>query len=116
MPCSTILLLEDNADRLNEFKAAVGKLGPSYRLVFWRDAHRMISECHEFLADAALISLDHDLNKEHAESPDPGDGVIVADFIARLPAICPVILHTSNTDRLWSMHNEFRLGGGRQGT
>ena len=87
------------------------KLSPSYRLVFWRDANRMIGECHEFLADAALISLDHDLNKEHADSPDPGDGVDVAEFLSRLPSICPVILHTSNTDRLWSMHNEFRFGG-----
>ena len=108
---STILLLEDDADRLNGFNAAVGKLGPSYRLVAWRDANRMIAECHEFLADAALISLDHDLNKEHAESPDPGDGVDVAAFLARLPCLCPVILHTSNAERLWSMRNEFRFGG-----
>jgi ADP-ribosylglycohydrolase len=111
MPRSTILLLEDDADRLNGFKAAVGKLSPSYRLVFWRDANRMIAECHEFLADAALISLDHDLNKEHADSPNPGDGVDVAELLARLPSICPVILHTSNTERLWSMHNELRFGG-----
>ena len=44
-------------------------------------------------------------------SPDPGDGVEVASFLARLPCICPVILHTSNTDRVWLMHNEFRFGG-----
>src|ERR1017187_5959577 len=55
---STILMLEDDADRLSGFTAAVGKLGPSYRLVAWRDANRMIAECPEFLADAALSSLD----------------------------------------------------------
>ncbi len=71
----------------------------------------MIAECHESLADAALISLDHDLNKERPDSPDPGDGLEVAEFLARLPSICPVILHTSNNERVWSMHNEFRFGG-----
>ena len=107
----TIILLEDDADRVRGFESAVSQLGPAYRLRTWRDAHRMMAECHEVLADAALISLDHDLNKETPESPDPGDGVDVASFLARLPCLCPVILHTSNTDRVWSMHNEFRFGG-----
>lgn len=111
MSRKSILLLEDNAERLSGFTSAVEKIGLSYRLIAWRDANRMIAECHEFLADAALISLDHDLNKENADSLDPGDGVDVAKFLARLPSICPVILHTSNGERVWSMHNEFRFGG-----
>src|SRR5438874_7447356 len=84
----TIILLEDDADRVCGFESAVPQLGPAYRLRTWRD-----------------------LNKETPESPDPGDGVDVASFLARLPCLCPVILHTSNTDRVWSMHNEFRFGG-----
>jgi ADP-ribosylglycohydrolase len=108
---TTILLLEDDADRVGGFESAVTQLGPPYHLRAWRDAPRMIAECHGVLADAALISLDHDLNKETPDSPDPGDGVDVASFLARLPCLCPVILHTSNTDRVWSMHNEFRFGG-----
>ena len=70
----------------------------------------MIAECHEHLADTALISLDHDLNKECPESPDPGDGLSVAELLGQLPAVCPVILHSSNADRVWSMHNELRFG------
>jgi hypothetical protein len=108
---TAIIVLEDNSDRLREFAAAVSELGRSYQLHTWRDANQMIAECHDVLADAALISLDHDLNKEHANSPDPGDGVAVAAFLSRLPPICPVILHTSNAERVWSMHNEFRFGG-----
>jgi ADP-ribosylglycohydrolase len=108
---SVIMLLEDNEDRLRGFESAVARLGSPYRLRPWRDAHRLIRECHEVLAETALISLDHDLNKEHPNSPDPGDGLEVASFLARLPSICPVILHTSNTERVWSMHNEFRFGG-----
>ncbi len=111
MSRTNILLLEDDADRLGWFKSAVEKLGSPYQLISWRDANRMINECHKYLADAALISLDHDLNKEFVDSPDPGDGVDVASFLACLPRICPVILHTSNTERMWSMYNEFRFGG-----
>jgi ADP-ribosylglycohydrolase len=110
-PRDIILLLEDNDERLRAFERAVAQLGAGLRLQCWRDANRMIAECHEFLPRTALISLDHDLNKEHDDSPDPGDGLEVATFLARLPSICPVILHTSNTDRLWSMNNEFRFGG-----
>ncbi len=102
--------MEDNDERLAQFKAAVAELG-DYHVRSWRDAGRMIAECHEALADVALISLDHDLNKEHDHSPDPGDGVQVATFLGKLPPICPVILHTSNGERVWSMHNEVRFGG-----
>ena len=108
---TSVLLLEDDSDRVRGFESAVAQLGPSYRLRVWRDAYRMIAECHEVLVDAALVSLDDELNKETPESPDPGDGVDVASFLGRLPCLCPVILHTSNTDRAWSMHNEFRFGG-----
>jgi len=107
----TIILLEDDADRVRAFEAAVAELGEGCRLRAWRDANRMIAEIQEALPDAALISLDHDLTKEHPDSPDPGDGLQVAEFLGRLPRICPVILHTSNGDRVWSMHNEFRFGG-----
>jgi ADP-ribosylglycohydrolase len=108
---TVILLLDDDAARVRGFDSAVARLGPAYRLHVWRDANRMMAECHEFLADAALISLDDDLNKETPDSTDPGDGIKVASFVARLPCFCPVILHTSNTDRIWSMDNESRFGG-----
>ena len=107
----TIILLEDNPERVRQFESAVAQLAPDYRLRIWRDAERMMTQCHKDLADVALISLDHDLNKEKEDSPDPGDGVQVAEFLARLPNLCPVILHTSNAERVWSMHNAFRFGG-----
>lgn len=111
MKRTRILLLEDNAERLAGFTRAAACLGSQYTLHAWRDANRMMAECHSVLPGAALISLDHDLNKENEDSPDPGDGVSVAAFFARLPVLCPVILHTSNTEKVWSMHNEFRFGG-----
>ena len=111
MPRRVILMLEDNADRLRAFQSAVNQLGAEFQLRSWRDANQMIAECHQVLAETALISLDHDLDKEHEHSPDPGDGVQIAAFLAKLPPLCPVILHTSNGERVWSMHNEFRFGG-----
>src|SRR5262245_12649783 len=105
-----IVILEDNEERLAQFKSAVGELG-NYQIRSWRDVHRMMAECHEVLANVALISLDHDLNKEHECSPDPGDGVMIAEFLSKLSPICPVILHTSNGERVWSMDNELRFGG-----
>ena len=62
----SILLLEDNAERIAGFHAAVAKLGDGFELRVWRDAHSMIAECGQFFASAALVCLDHDLN------PQPG--------------------------------------------
>lgn len=106
-----VVLLEDNEERIQAFELAVAQLGTQYELRHWRDVHRMIAECHRVLSNAALISLDHDLNKENEDSPDPGDGVAAAAFLARLPPLCPVIIHTSNAEGFWSMHNEFRFAG-----
>jgi len=71
----------------------------------------MTAECGDLLADTCLISLDHDLVPLSAESPDPGTGLEVAEFLSRQQPVCPVILHTSNHERRWSMHNEFRFAG-----
>lgn len=46
----------------------------------------------DHLADLMLISLDHDLPM----NPDHGTGRQVAEDLAGLPPVCPVIVHTSN--------------------
>src|SRR5260370_18733544 len=99
----TILILEDNEDRIRAFEAAVAQLGANLGVKFWCDARGFVAECDQFLPDAALISLDHDLNPAGPNERDPGTGLDVAQFLGRLPSICPVILHSSNTDRAWSM-------------
>ena len=104
----TIMILEDNEDRIRAFERAVGS---DFRLRLWRDAPTMIAECGGELADTCLISLDHDLVPASVESPDPGTGLEVAEFLSRRQPVCPVILHTSNHERRWSMHNEFRFAG-----
>jgi ADP-ribosylglycohydrolase len=105
----TILVLEDNEDRIAAFKAAVSALGPEFEVVMWRDAPRMVAECAQYFATATLICLDHDLNPRPGEVADPGTGMEVAQFLADFMPVCPVLIHSSNTDRVYSMYNELRF-------
>lgn len=102
-----VLMLEDDAERLVRFRAVIEKLGGE--LVVWRSAHRMLAELAEWLPQAALISLDHDLEPEDAI--DPGDGLEVARHLANLAATCPVIIHTSNGVRGDAMVGELEFAG-----
>jgi ADP-ribosylglycohydrolase len=107
----TILILEDNEQRIADFTNAVGQLGNGCELKVWRDAHSMRAECEAFFNTAALISLDHDLNAAPGTTIDPGTGLDVACYLGDFLPVCPVLLHSSNTDRVYSMHNELRFAG-----
>ena len=107
----TILILEDNDERIAAFQKAVSALGEDFQVKVWRDASSMIAECEGFFATAVLISLDHDLNPMPGVTADPGTGLVVAQFLGDFLPVCPVLLHTSNTDRVYSMHNELRFAG-----
>ena len=107
----TILILEDNDERIAGFRQAVELLGAGFALQIWRDAPSMIAECEAFFSSAALISLDHDLNPMPGATVDPGTGLDVARFLGDFLSVCPVLIHSSNADRVWSMHNELRLAG-----
>jgi ADP-ribosylglycohydrolase len=107
----TILLLEDNQERCANFIEASQQLGEAYELKIWRDAHSMCAECETFFPTAALICLDHDLNPMPSTTADPGTGLDVARFLGDFLPVCPVLLHSSNTDRVYSMHNELRFAG-----
>jgi len=58
-----------------------------------------------------LISLDHDLNPMPGVTTDPGTGLDVAQFLGDFLPVCLVLIHTSNMDRVWTMHNELRFAG-----
>ncbi len=107
----TVLILEDNDERIAAFQQAVATLGDGFELKVWRDAPSMIAECEAFFPTAALISLDHDLNPMPGAIADPGTGVDVARFLGDFIPVCPVLIHSSNTDRVYSMHNELRFAG-----
>jgi hypothetical protein len=95
-----IAILEDEPNRLLEMQACLDELLPTHEHCFFDSAPEMIAWLQEYLADVALISLDCDLpvvQYRKGRKVDPGNGRIVADFLAGQPAVCPVIVHTSNT-------------------
>jgi hypothetical protein len=106
-----ILILEDNDERLAAFQRAVAALGDGFELKVWHDAPTMCAECAGYFPDAALISLDHDLNPRQGGVRDPGTGLEAACFLGDFPPVCPVLIHSSNTDRVWSM--QVTLSAGR---
>jgi len=107
----TLLILEDNEERIAAFQRTIAALGDGFDLKLWRDAPTMIAECDQFFGSTALISLDHDLNPLPGATSDPGMGVDVARFLGDFMPVCPVLIHSSNTDRVYSMHNELRFAG-----
>ena len=111
MNSRTILILEDNDERITAFQKTVATLKGAFELKVWRDAPSMIAECEAFFPTAPLISLDHDLNPLPGATTDPGTGVDVARFLGDFLPVCPVLIHSSNTDRAYSMHNELRFAG-----
>jgi putative RNA 2'-phosphotransferase len=106
-PNKTILLLEDNDERLAGFERTVKGLG-EFELKIWRDAPSMIAECEAFFPTTALMSLD-DLNSQPGATVDPGTGLEVAKYLDECRPVCPVIIHSTNADRAHSMHNELRF-------
>lgn len=106
-----VLILEDNAERIAAFEETVPRISPELELKIWRDAPTMLAECEGFFDRVVLFSLDHDLNPQPDATEDPGTGLDVANFLVRFPPICPVVIHSTNVDRVWSMHNEFRFAG-----
>jgi ADP-ribosylglycohydrolase len=105
----SILILEDNDERIAAFQKAVAVLGDGFEVKIWRDAPSMMAECEAFFPKTALISLDHDLNPMPGAAVDPGTGLDVAKFLAECRPVCPLIIHSTNADRAYSMHNELRF-------
>ena len=105
----TILILEDNDERIAAFRKAIANLGRGFEVKVWRDARAMIAECEAFFPTAALISLGHDLKPILGSTADPGTGMDVATFLADFMPICPVLIHSSNTNAVYSMDSEFRF-------
>jgi hypothetical protein len=106
-----LLMLEDNAERVRRFTAALRHIDAALPLRIWRNAWTMIREIEACLSAARLISLDHDLDPEEGDADDPGTGWDLTKVLAALPPACPVIVHTSNGERAIWMCGELELGG-----
>jgi hypothetical protein len=108
---TVILMLEDNAERIERFSRTLQRIAPDEPLRIWRNAWVMIREIEADLPKARLIALDHDLDPEEGDPTDPGTGWDLTKHLAALTPVCPVIIHTSNGERATWMMGEFELGG-----
>ena len=106
-----LLVLDDDRERLRGFEEITLRLGGEWRMKSWRTAPSMLAEIDTHYAGAKLISLDHDLYKDAESDADPGSGRVVADFLAKRTPACPVIVHSTNTDAAWGMHNQLTSAG-----
>ena len=95
-----ILILEDNEDRRAAMLSCLRDRFPQYEHVFFNNAREMLACLESDLADAILVSLDHDLElpaKRNGKTVDPGTGREVADFLAQRTPSCPIIIATTNS-------------------
>ena len=99
-----LLILDDNLDRLKGFEGVITEL-TQWTMKSWTDAPSMLAELDQHLNDAMLISLDHDLYRQSENDPDPGSGRDVAENLSTRAPVCPVIVHSTNTDAAWGMFN-----------
>jgi CheY-like chemotaxis protein len=97
MQC-TILILEDNDDRIAAMQHCLADKFPFFELRFVRSADEAIAWLKGNLSHSICISLDHDLERpeDQPNAPDPGTGREVADHLAAQSPRCPVIVHSTN--------------------
>lgn len=96
-----VLILEDNRDRRVAMVSRILERFPFLRIEFFDSATAFIDRLAKGTReDIAAIALDHDLEllpDASGRFVDPGTGMDVANWLARLPApICPVIVHSTN--------------------
>jgi hypothetical protein len=108
-----IWLLEDDGHRVARMRRCVQQLTPPPRLLHWASARRMLRECGPPPPACRLICLDHDLYPAPGDPEDPGDGLEVATSLAPLAGQVPILIHSSNADRVARMVGVFQLHGVR---
>lgn len=104
-----LLILEDSPERIAAFGTAMQQ-AVGAEVIFWKSAHEMIHALPQHLPQAALMSLDFDLIPERNSTQDPGNGLVVCDYLAKCDPVCPVILHSSNEKAVWAMLFKLREG------
>jgi CheY-like chemotaxis protein len=96
----TIVVLEDNEDRIAAMRAVLQAKWPRYSVAMFETASGVIEFLKDALNDAIVISLDHDLELRPDGSGrmiDGGTGREVADYLASHKPVCPVVIHTTNS-------------------
>ncbi len=101
MDRNTIAILDDEPDRLQAMAPILAQRFPDFSVVTFDNAPDINAWFADNLSVCALICLDHDLGpnrKRDGKVFDPGIGRDVANYLATREPVCPVIIHTTNTD------------------
>jgi hypothetical protein len=122
-----VVILDDTAARVTEMRAVLREVLPDFAIVAFNNAPDLIDWLPTGLAEAVLISLDHDLGPTRRRAPgpsgagdsaagpaerfDPGIGRDAADVLALYAPTCPVIVHSSNSLAVPGMLRVLRESG-----
>lgn len=96
-----IAILEDNEERCAIMSDYLKDRFYPFESHFFKGATEMIAFLDESLDNTILIGLDHDLEMipgPDGKLVDPGTGRQVADYLSHRAAVCPVVIHSSNSD------------------
>lgn len=105
----TVLVLEDNLLRIKGFETMVRGIG--LRVIWWNNAWMMIRALPSLLPQAALISLDHNLEERIDPFVSPGNGFDVARYLISQTPVCPVILHSGSIEHREAMRQCMHQAG-----
>lgn len=92
----SLVILEDNAERVAAMRECLADKFPSFERRFFGSSQAAIAWLSQHGAAVVGVSLDHDLERQAPDDADPGDGREVADFLASRPPHCPVVIHSTN--------------------
>jgi hypothetical protein len=111
-----IAILEDNVDRQAVMRRCLADRFYTFDAHFFDESSAMIQFLELNLQETLAISLDNDLELKPGPDGrlmDPGSGVEVAEYLAGKPAVCPVVIHTTNTRAAELMNSALAAGGWR---
>ena len=97
----TVAILDDEPDRLNAMAPLLRERFPQFTVVAFDNAPDINAWLADNLQSCVLICLDHDLGPNRQRDGDvfdPGTGRDVANNLAACFPVCPIIIHTTNTD------------------
>ena len=91
-----IAILEDNAERRQAMLERLQDRFP-FRVEFFVTASQVVQWLEEHFQEVRVLSLDHDLESDPLHPQQhPGTGREVAEYLAKQPALFPIIIHSTN--------------------
>ena len=109
-----IVILEDNAERQAVMRACIADRFYTFDARIFDDAAETIAFLDVNLCETIAIALDNDLEMKtgpDGRAIDPGEGRQVAEFLAKRTPVCPVIIHTTNSNAADAMTEVLTTAG-----